>query len=102
MTLAVAMVWFITGGSPDMASDIKQDPGFFKTFKEGFDKQMAAARESLSTSTTTTQNTADTEPAVATTDLVSTSSATTTIQKPVLIEIINASGTASSAVSSSL
>lgn len=103
LTVMVALVWFVAGGSPDTMTAPANNPGFFQTFKEGFSKQMAAARESIAPPTAST--TARTTTAVPTVDMAAAMNASTTASsssaKPVLIEIINASTSATSSSSTS-
>lgn len=100
LTLVVALAWFLQGGSTHLANkETVQRTSFFETFKEGFNKQMAAARESLPKSATT--SVASTTAESGTVDMAATSSASSSDAKPVLIEIIKASSTASSSSSSS-
>jgi len=101
LTLAIALVWFMSGGSTTYLANndtTKNSPEFFKTLKDGFNKQMASARDALpktstSTATTTDRSKFQATPMVATT--------TTTGQKPVLIEVVHSSSTASSSSSTS-
>jgi hypothetical protein len=100
LTLVIAVGWFITGGSTHLAdTSTKPDAGFFQTFKEGLNKQMAAAREALpkraatSTATTTDRSNFQATP-------ITTTSSSTGEQKPVLIEVVHASGTATTSSSS--
>ena len=101
LTVVIALVWFINGGSTHLANNnsTKNGSDFFKTFKEGLGKQMAAAQDSIPKSSTSTATSTDRSNFQATPFVAATS--TGAEQKPVLIEVVHSSSTASSSSSTS-
>jgi hypothetical protein len=101
LTLVIAVVWFWHGGSTHLAdSAATTDSGFFDTFKSGLKKQMASAKEAFPSSSGTTTPTSTNRGDLQSTPVLSATS-TSPEQKPVMIEIVHASGTATSSSSTS-